>query len=222
MAAYQIAPSVLAADFGHMARAAQEAEQAGAGAVHVDVMDGHFVPEISFGRRMVEALRAATTLPLDVHLMVRHPARHVEPFIASGATALTLHAEAAPHDALPGLLRAIRAAGARAGLALKPATDPDLLAGLFPLLDQVLVMTVEPGYSGQPFQPQMLPKLSAIAGQAPATVTLAVDGGIDEHTIKRCADAGATFFVAGSSVYSPRRSVAEGVKALRLALGQRT
>jgi ribulose-phosphate 3-epimerase len=220
VAAYQIAPSILAADFGHMARDAKAAEDAGSDAIHVDVMDGHFVPEISFGRRMTEALRAATNLPLDVHLMVSNPERHVQAFVSAGATTLTLHAEAASSDDLPDLLRAIRSAGACAGLALKPGTAPALLVSLYPLLDHVLVMTVEPGYSGQPFQSEMVPKLAAIANAAPEHVTLAVDGGIDERTIKGCADAGATFFVAGSSVYSPRRSVAEGVRALRLALGE--
>jgi len=219
VAAYRIAPSILAADFGHMALAVRDAEAAGADAIHVDVMDGHFVPEISFGRRMTEMLRAVTNLPLDVHLMVSNPERHFEPFAQAGATTITIHAEVALAAALPGLLHAIRVAGAEPGLALKPATSPAILDGLLTQLAQVLVMTVEPGYSGQPFVPDVLPKLRALRQTAPPGLTLAVDGGIDATTIRRCADAGATFFVAGSAVYSPHRTVAAGIEALRLALG---
>jgi ribulose-phosphate 3-epimerase len=216
---FLIAPSILAADFGHLAQAVRDAEAAGADAIHVDVMDGHFVPEISFGRRMIEMLRDATRLPLDVHLMVANPERHLDPFATADAARLTIHAEAAPPDALPALLQTIRDAGAAPGVALKPGTPADVLTELYPLLDHVLVMTVEPGYSGQPFMPDMLPKLRVIRAAAPPHLTLAVDGGIDPTTIRSCADAGATFFVAGSSVYSPRRSVAAGIEALRLALG---
>ena len=219
MAAYRIAPSILAADFGQIAQAAREAESAGADALHVDVMDGHFVPEISFGRRMTEMLRAATTLPLDVHLMVSNPERHVEPFAEAGATTITVHAEASDSHGLPTLVGAIRAAGAGPGVALKPGTSADVLDGLFPQLVQVLVMTVEPGYSGQPFMPHVLPKLRTLRQKALPEVTLAVDGGIDPSTIRRCADAGASLFVAGSSVYSPNRTVAAGIEALRRALG---
>ena len=216
---FLIAPSILAADFGHLAQAVRDAESAGADAIHVDVMDGHFVPEISFGRRMTEMLRAVTHLPLDIHLMVSNPDRHLEPFAKAGATTFTIHYEAAPQNTLPKLLQSIRAAGARPGIALKPVTPADVLTDLYPLVDQVLVMTVEPGYSGQPFMPDMLPKLRAIRAAAPPSVPLAVDGGIDATTIRSCADAGATFFVAGSSVYSPRRPVAAGIEALRRALG---
>jgi ribulose-phosphate 3-epimerase len=220
VSARQIAPSVLAADFGNIARAAQEAEAAGADALHVDVMDGHFVPEISFGRRMTQALRAATHLPLDVHLMVSNPGRHAAPIVAAGATTVTVHAEAVGAAELAVLLRSIRAAGARAGVALRPATPLANLADLYPLLDQILVMTVEPGYSGQPFLPEMLPKLRALAQSAPPHITLAVDGGIDRQTITLCAAAGANLFVAGSSVYSPHHSIAAGLSALRAALAQ--
>jgi len=218
-----IAPSILAADFGAMANAVSQAEEAGAGAIHVDVMDGHFVPDISFGRQMVERLRLATALPLDVHLMVGNPARHIDPVVQAGASAVTVHYEAARGpDELAQLLTAIRVSGARSGVALKPATDSSVLAPVWGQVDQVLVMTVEPGYSGQAFMPEMLVKIRRVATQAAShSVTVAADGGIDERTIGRCAQAGATFFVAGSSIYSPRRTVAEGMTALQAALDVR-
>ncbi|MGH2351604.1 MAG: ribulose-phosphate 3-epimerase [Chloroflexota bacterium] len=223
MSAIKIAPSVLAADFATLGRAVAEAEAAGADAVHVDVMDGRFVPEISFGRRMVEALRRHTSLPMDVHLMVADPQRHIGPFVESGASAVTVHAEAFT-GAVPlrAALETIRSLGAAAGVALKPATAPQTLEELWDSFDRVLVMTVEPGYAGQAFMPEMLPKIEALAvriREMGRAIEIAVDGGVDEGTAPRCVRAGATYLVAGSAVYSARRTVAEGMAALRSVVG---
>ena len=222
----KIAPSILAADFANLGQAVREAEAAGADVIHVDVMDGRFVPEISFGRQVVAALRKHTSLPMDVHLMVADPQRHVQPFAGAGAHTITVHVEVfAGTTPLQAALDAIRAAGALAGAALKPATPADALDEVWPALDHVLVMTVEPGYSGQAFMPEQLPKIEALAQRASAAapngsrpVQIAVDGGVDERTAPLCVQAGARFLVAGSSVYSPRRSVAEGMRALRAAI----
>ncbi|MBI3969880.1 MAG: ribulose-phosphate 3-epimerase [Chloroflexi bacterium] len=220
----QIAPSILAADLAALGQAVREAEAAGADAIHVDVMDGRFVPEISFGRQMVAALRRHTSLPMDVHLMVAEPQRHVGPFAESGASAITIHAEAfAGTVPLRGALESIRAHGIPAGVALKPVTPVDVLDDLWDAVDRVLTMAVEPGYSGQAFMPEVLPKLAALARRvrdAGRPVDLAVDGGIDEETARNCVEAGATFLVAGSSVYNTRRTVAEGMAALRAAVSR--
>ncbi len=201
-----IAPSILAADWAVFGAAVDVVTDGGADAIHVDVMDGHFVPELTFGRQLVAAIRPRTSLPLDVHLMVLNPERHVAPMIEAGADQVTVHLEAAPEpDSLRRLLADIRAHGARAGIALRPLTPAQLLTGLWDALDTVLVMTVEPGYGGQPFRAELLPKVREVARQAaeqPAPPVIAVDGGIDDHTAPQVVAAGATYLVAGSAVYS--------------------
>jgi ribulose-phosphate 3-epimerase len=179
---------------------------------------------------MVEALARHTSLPMDVHLMVADPQRHVAPFAQSGTNAITVHVEAfAGTVPARATLDAIRAAGASPGIALKPATPPEALEDLWGAFDRILVMTVEPGASGQPFMAEVLPKLEKLAaesgrrheaGAPPGAppVQIAVDGGVDERTAPLCVRAGATYLVAGSSVFSSKRSVADGMAALRAAM----
>ena len=197
-----VAPSILAADASRLAEQVREVVDAGAKVIHVDVMDGHFVPPITFGAQMVSALRGhldGQGVVLDVHLMVERPERHVASFAAAGADVITVHVEATPHILY--VLEAIRAAGCLAGAAICPGTSPDALAEVVGQLDLALCMTVDPGWGGQPFiaaSPGRIRRLSALVG---ATTRVEVDGGIELHTAPTCADAGATLFVAGSAIF---------------------
>ncbi len=212
--AVQISPSILSADF---ARLADEAEAVAGVAdwVHVDVMDNHFVPNLTVGLPVVEALLKHASLPLDCHLMIEDPDRWAPPFAEAGARNVTVHAEAA--HAPVRTLRAIRAAGARAGLAINPGTAVEPYAGLLPEVDMLLLMTVEPGFGGQGFLDLVLPKLRQardLIARYGGSVWLQVDGGVDAETIERCAEAGADVFVAGSAVYGADDPAA-AVRALR-------
>jgi len=196
----RINPSILAADFANMQ--AELARIDGADFVHVDVMDNHFVPNLTFGPQMVERIQATSPVPLDVHLMIDAPDIWAPEYAELGAASVTFHLEAATEPVA--LARRLRAIGARAGLAVKPATA---IEGLFDVLDefdQILVMTVEPGFGGQSFMPETLPKLRTLADEARrrgSSVWLQVDGGIGESTIAQAAEAGADTFVAGSAVF---------------------
>ncbi len=216
-----MSPSILSADF---ARLAEEARAVAGAAdwLHVDVMDNHFVSNLTIGLPVVESLLKHISLPMDCHLMITDPDRWAPAYAEAGARNVTIHVEAAQSPIRT--LRMIRAAGARAGLALNPATPVEPYADLLPVMDMLLVMTVEPGFGGQPFLDVVLPKVrrarELMAGRE-ESVWLQVDGGVSGETIERCADAGADVFVAGSAVYSAD-DPARAVQALRVQAEQAT
>lgn len=199
-----IAPSILAADFANLERDIHDLEKNGADWVHVDVMDGAFVPNISIGIPVVKALRPVTALPLDVHLMIEKPGRYVERFVAAGADMLTVHLEADQPQNILEALKKIRALGCKAGLVLKPKTPAEAAIPYLKLCDMILVMTVEPGFGGQKFMEDMMPKLRALRQlldrENPACV-LEVDGGVDEKTQAICKANGAQVLVTGSAYF---------------------
>jgi len=212
-----IAPSILACDFGHLADEVQAVTDAGADWIHVDVMDGHFVPNITIGPRIVEVVRNATRLPLDVHLMIEQPERYIEAFVKAGATTVGVHAEACPH--LHRTVAQIREAGARASVTINPGTPASAVEPVLGDVDQVLVMTVNPGFGGQRFIPGALTKVETLRrwiGDRGLGVTLEVDGGVTEDTIASAARAGARAFVAGTAIFgAPDYRAA--IRALRQA-----
>ena len=211
----RIAPSVLSADFGRLADDVARCEAGGADWIHVDVMDGRFVPNLTFGAKVIETLRRLTTLPLDVHLMVVEPEKYFDAFAAAGANVLTLHQEAAPH--LNRQLHRIRELGCRAGAALNPSTPVESLRDVVGDLDLLLVMTVNPGFGGQRFIEGSVAKIARarqMLNAAGSTASLEVDGGIARETIARCWRAGADTFVAGNAVFSAPDAATE-IKELR-------
>ncbi len=216
-----VAPSILSADFARLAEAAHAVEGT-ADWLHVDVMDNHFVPNLTVGLPVVQSLLAATTLPLDCHLMIDDPARWAPPYAEAGAHNVTFHAEATQDPA--GVARDIRAAGALAGLALKPGTPLDPYLDVLRECDTLLVMTVEPGFGGQSFIAEVLPKVRAarrLVQTGHLHLRIEVDGGIDADTIGQAAEAGADVFVAGSAVYGaedPGRAVT-ALRELAVAAG---
>ncbi|GLU46015.1 ribulose-phosphate 3-epimerase [Nocardiopsis ansamitocini] len=212
--AIQISPSILSADFAHLAQEAAAVADS-ADWLHVDVMDNHFVPNLTLGLPIVESLHKAAALPLDCHLMIEDPDRWAPAYAEAGAGSVTIHAEAAKSPVRT--LREIRRLGARAGLALNPATPVEPYADLFGELDMLLVMSVDPGFGGQKFLDVVLPKIRRarqLIRSTDAAVWLQVDGGVSAETIERCAEAGADVFVAGSAVYG-QEDPAAAVDALR-------
>ncbi|MDX2227372.1 MAG: ribulose-phosphate 3-epimerase [Verrucomicrobiae bacterium] len=213
----KIAASILAADFGHMADQARQAQDAGAEWLHLDVMDGHFVPNISFGPDMVAALRKAVTIPLDVHLMISHPDRYARAFVEAGADNLTVHLEA-PHN-VDKTISLIRGMGCKCGLAINPATLADKALPYLREIDLMLVMTVNPGFGGQNFMVDCLEKVRVFREAINRDVIpceLEVDGGVNLDTIGPSARAGANVFVCGTSIF--RQNIRESVTALRQKL----
>jgi ribulose-phosphate 3-epimerase len=194
-----ILPSLLACDFSELRREIERVEEAGVAALHLDVMDGHFVPNISIGVPIVEAVRRVTDLPLDVHLMIEHPERYIEPFRNAGADGLTIHVEAVP-DPRP-VLDKIRSLGAMAGLSLNPPTPLSAIEHSLPHLDLILVMSVMPGFGGQKYDPRASEKLRALRDRDDVDALLEVDGGVNDATVGECAEAGAELLVAGVAVF---------------------
>ena len=197
-----IAPSILSADFSRLGEEVKAVERVGADWIHVDVMDGHFVPNITIGPLVVEAVKRATDLPLDVHLMIEDPDRYLEDFARAGSTLMTVQVEACVH--LHRTIQAIKALDVKAGVALNPATPLSTIEWILEDVDLILIMSVNPGFGGQKFIPQALQKISALKAMIRAknpNVLIEVDGGINQETIRSAAEAGADVFVAGSAIF---------------------
>ncbi|MEX1248545.1 MAG: ribulose-phosphate 3-epimerase [Anaerolineales bacterium] len=213
-----IAPSILSADFTRLGEQIAEAEAAGADWIHIDVMDGHFVPPITMGQVIVEACRKATELPLDVHLMVENPDAMLQSFAEAGADHIHVHIEASPH--IHRSLQRVRELGCKAGVAINPGTPSEAVKAVLELADIALVMTVNPGYSGQVFMLEVLPKMSEIReaiAESNLQTLIEIDGGVDAETLPAALEAGGQVFVAASAVYRHPQGVSAGIQALRSA-----
>lgn len=216
---YLIAPSILSADFSRLGSQIEEAAEAGADWIHIDVMDGHFVPNLTMGPFIVEACAEITSLPLDVHLMVEKPEVMLSDFAQAGADHLTVHIETCPH--IHRTLQSIHELGLKAGITLNPGTPASLIEPVLPFIDLVLVMSVNPGYAGQTFIPQVLPKIKQIRrvlDDVNPDARIEVDGGINPTTLPETAQAGAEVFVAASAIFRHPQGIAAGIESMRDAL----
>lgn len=214
----KIAPSILSANFGSLADATLKLSEAGADLIHIDVMDGHFVPNITFGAQVVRALRPVTNTPFDTHLMVEQPERLVEEFCKAGSNCVTVHPEATRH--LDRVLNQIRECGVQAGVALNPATPIEQIEWVLRLVDRVLVMTVNPGFGGQVFIAEMTRKIMRLANirdELGLSFEIGVDGGIDKETVVDVARAGASVVVSGTSVFKHPGGFAQAIAEIRSA-----
>ena len=216
----KIAPSILSADFSRLGEQVAEASDGGADYIHVDIMDGHFVPSLTIGPAVVRAIKPWTKKPLDVHMMVAEPERSVDQYVEAGADIVTVHAEACTH--LHRVVSQVKKAGAKVGVALNPATPVSAVEEVLPELDLVLVMTVNPGAGGQPFIEGMVGKISklrSILDEKGVTAELEVDGGINPTTAKTVVEAGARVLVAGSAVFNPEIRVMDAIAQIRDSVG---
>jgi ribulose-phosphate 3-epimerase len=201
----KIAPSILSADFTRLGEEIKAAEQAGADLIHVDIMDGHFVPNITIGPPVVKAIRKITTVPLDVHLMIEEPDRYISDFAKAGADMITIHAEASTH--LHRSINYIKASNAKAGVSLNPATPPHVLDFVLSEVDMILVMSVNPGFGGQEFIPQSMDKIRKLSGDIRGggfTILISVDGGINANNARDVVEAGADILVMGSAFFQSK------------------
>jgi ribulose-phosphate 3-epimerase len=211
----KIAPSILSADFARLGEEIKDVEKGGADYIHVDVMDGHFVPNITIGPLIVEAVRPITSLPLDVHLMIEHPDKYIPEFAKAGADIITVHVEACPH--LHRTIQLIKSFGIKAGVVLNPHTPVSVIEHILEDIDMVLLMTVNPGFGGQKFIHSVLPKIklvSEMVQERNLNVEIEVDGGVNAETARLCIEAGANVLVAGSAVYN-QKDRAQAIREIR-------
>lgn len=209
-----VSPSILSADFANLERDIKKVEKAGADWLHIDVMDGHFVPNITIGIPVVKSIKAITNLPLDVHLMIENPEKYINDFAQAGADIITFHYEAVKKEHLKDIINQIKSHNVKAGLSIKPKTNPEEVLNILQELDLLLVMTVEPGFGGQKFMPNCAEKIKVIKNFAPDNLIIQVDGGINAETSKVCTQYGATSLVAGNYIYKAD-NINEAINSLK-------
>jgi len=215
----KLAPSILSADFARLGEQIDEVARAGADYIHIDVMDGHFVPNISIGAPVVASIRQVTSLPLDVHLMIEHPERYISQFVEAGANIITVHVEASPH--LHATIRAIKKLGVRPGVSINPPTPIGTVEEFLPHVDLILVMSVNPGFGGQPFIPETLLRIAhvrKVLDDRGLSVELEVDGGINVDNAPDIVRAGANVLVAGNSIFKAKEGIGRAMRRLREAI----